>query len=511
MRLNGWAEEHKFLGRTTIFTSRTKDQINADTIPDIINGAMMRHIENRRETLYLKRYFRGDQPILQRVKKIRPDVNNRIVINNSYSIVRNGNGYFLGEPIQFTAKEQSDSDKVKSLNTYMDSENKAYEDMSLGNDASICGRGFRLIAADRPEEEDEAPFEIPTLDAEDTEVIYSTQAGHTPMLAFTHAPILSDNGNASGTEWTVYDGAFQYIYAVPGSFGSQLKRSNLTAVHPHFLKDVPIVEYPNNEWRIGDFEIVLTILDAINKLHSDRVNSVEQVVNSILVFIGCHLKTKEENEKLGNGSIADYDSLKENGAIELPNADGAKADVKYVFSQVDQNEAETLAQTLIDYVYAITGIPDRKERSNGGGDTGDAVYLRDGFQSLEIVARVKERNFKKAERVSLRMICEVLRRFSDIDLKPMQIDVKFIRNRTNNLLNKSQAATYLQKSGYFAPEDVIALIGVTDDPKQMAERGQSYRDAQAEKVVAGSKETQPGGDGQNADDSTDTQSVAAAG
>jgi Phage portal protein, SPP1 Gp6-like. len=466
-------KDHVFLGRQTLYTSRTAEQIDANSIPDIINGAMNRHIQNYRETLYLKRYFRGWHPILERAKKVRPDINNRIPINNAFAIVRNGVGYFLGEPIQYNEKSTPNSAGVKRLNDFLDSEDKSSEDMSVGNDGSICGRGFRLIAADKPEFEDEAPFELPTLDSECTEVIYSTKAGHPPVLAFTHSPILSDSGSVSGTEWTAYDSENQYRYVVPGGFGAHLQRKHL-AGEPvsHFLRDIPIVEYPNNEWRIGDFEIVLAILDAIDKLQSDRVNSVEQIVSSILVFVGCHLRTKEEKN---NGEPSDYEQLQETFTLEIPaDTNGQHADVKYVNSGVDQNEAETLAQTLMAYVYSITGIPDRKDRAGGGGDTGDAVYLRDGYQSLEIVARVKERNFRKAERRLLRMICEIIRRFNGINLRPMDIDVKFIRNRTTDLLNKSQAFANLMGTKQIAPTDGISLIGVTNDPQGMAKRGQYY-------------------------------------
>ena len=481
-------KDYVFLGRRVIYTSHTKDEINKNTIPSIVSGAMSRHLCNRGEIKYLFRYFRGYQPILDRVKLIRPDVNNRIVINNAYSIVRNATGYFLGEPIQYTAKLEDDSENVQKLNAYMDSENKSYEDMSIGNSASICGTAYRLVAVDDSGEEDEAPFEIPTLEPQNTFVIYSTEAGHEPLLGVTYSPILNDDGSVIGTNYIVYDGVYQYVYSVKG-VGSVIKPEDLAGEpKPHFLGSVPIVEYPNNEWRIGDFESVMIILNAINKLNSDRVNSVEQIVNSILVFIGCHLKTAAENKAANQGTTSDLDRLKEELAIELPSADGKTADVKYVNSNVNQNEAETLAQTLIDYVYAITGIPDRKGNASGGSsDTGDAVYLRDGYQSLEVVARVKERNFKKAERQTLRMVCKILKTFDGIDLKPMQVDVKFIRNRTNNLVNKSQALSNLHSTGVFSPEDEIQLIGVTDDPKGMAQRGQAYKDSQAEKFAAQSK------------------------
>lgn len=498
--------EHVFLGRKVIYTSRTKEQIDVNTVPVIVSGAMTRHLKNRGEIEYLFNYFRGKQPILDRRKLIRPDVNNKIVINNAYSIVRNATGYFLGEPIQYTAKEESDKDNVQKLNTYMDSENKSCEDMSVGDSASICGTGYRLVKVDESDEQDEAPFEIPTLEPWNTFVIYSTKAGHEPLLGVTYGPLLNDNGYIAGTSYTIYDGVYQYRYSVKGTGSVILPQDLIEPPKPHFLGGVPIIEYPNNEWRMGDFEVVLTILDAINKLHSDRINSVEQLVNSILVFVNCDMKSAQENQKLGKGNASDLDSLKENLAIGIKSTQNGQADIKFVNSAVNQDEAETLAQTLIDYVYAITGIPDRKTSASGGNsDTGDAVYLRDGFQSLEIVARVKERNFKKAERQTLRLICNILKRFDGMDLRPMQIDIKFIRNRTNNLVNKSQAASNLTSTDLFAPEDIISLIGVTDDPKGMAERGQTYKETQMAAAVKAANTATPGAleGGDNSDDTTD--------
>ena len=488
--------DYPFMGRETIYTSRTREQINERTIPDIINGAMQRHLKNYRESVYLKNYLRGDHPILQRTKTVRPDVNNRLAINNAITIVRNGNGYFLGEPIQFTAKKEQDSDSVQKLNDYMDSEDKSCEDMNVGDDAAITGRGFRLTATDKPAEADEAPFEIPTLESESTEVIYSTKAGHEPLLAFTHAPILDDNGNASGATYTVYDDTYQYTYAVKGGLGSQIKGTDLMEPpKAHFLGDVPIVEYANNAFRLGDFETVITILDALDKMSSDRVNDVEQIVNAILVFQGLHLKTKEENKD----GISDSKKLAETHTLEFPDDGTGSGNKKvyYVSSNLDQSQAETLQQTLMNYIYAITGIPDRNNRAGGGQDTGDAVYLRDGYQALEVVARVKERYFRKAERRTLRMVCQILKRFDNIDLRPMDIDIKFIRNRTDNLVNKSTAFATLMGTKQVAPQDGISLIGITNDPKGMAQRGQEYWDAHPESAAPPATDANAEGGGQN--------------
>ncbi|WP_281391068.1 phage portal protein [Caproicibacterium amylolyticum] len=448
----------------------------------MVSGAMIQFANNQQEIEYLYNYYKGSQPIVYREKKVRPEINNRIVINNALAIVRNANGYFLGEPIKYTSKGGSDKERsdIDSLNEYMDSEDKAANDMDVGESASVCGVGYRLVAVDEKCDEDEAPFEIPTLDARSTFVIYSTDSVKKPVLGVTFSDILDDYGNATGRVYTVYDNTYQYQYEVAG-VQTTITAKDLVNGYPkaHLLGAVPIVEYKNNQCRMGDFESVLTILDALNKLHSDRVNSVEQLVNSLLVFVNCHLKTAKEN-----GGTSDFEKMKQGMALEMTSDQQNPADVKYVNSGVNQNEAETLAQTLIDYVYAITGIPDRKAKGGGTGDTGDAVYLRDGYQSLEVVARCKQRNFKKSEKQMLRMVCKILKRFSNIDIKPMDVEVNFVRNRTNNMLNKSQTLSTLMATKVLTPTDAIELSNFTEMPNEMAKRGEEYWKQKADEAAA---------------------------
>ena len=82
----------------------------------VTNGAILRHDENNRQIAYLKKYFTGNQPILNRNKVVRPDVNNKIVINNTYSTVRNANGYFLSEAY----KQALISDLREQAQNYVD-------------------------------------------------------------------------------------------------------------------------------------------------------------------------------------------------------------------------------------------------------------------------------------------------------------------------------------------------------------------------------------------------------
>lgn len=466
-------------GRNVIYTS--SDNLDVNSVAKIVNGSMLRHEENSRQIEYLEKYFTGKQPILERSKVIRPDVNNKIVINNAYSIVRNVNGYFLGEPIKYASKYENNRTEVELLNNMIDSIDKACGDTQLGEWQSICGTAYRLVCVNEDAESKDkeiAPFSMPVLNPKYTAVIYSSEVENKPILAFTYCDILDDNGNAVGRKYTVYDKTYQYIFETKG-VNTQIKPEDLVKGYskPHMLGIVPIIEYPNNQWRLGDFETVLTILDGLNKLQSDRINSVEQLVNSILVFVNCELKDGTQNPD----KKSDLEKLKEQLAISITSNSGQPADIKFVNSQVNQNEAETLAQTLIDYVYAVTGIPDRKTRSNGGGDTGDAVYLRDGWASLEVVARIKERYFRKSEKQMLRIVCKILETFRNIKLKPMHIEPTFVRNRTNNLLNKAQAMSVLKELQFIDPIDIVTLGGISDNPIDLVKRGLSYYEQKEEK------------------------------
>ena len=71
-------------GRKVIYTFRS--DLNIDSIAKIVNGAITRHEENSRQIEHLEKYFTGNQPILKRNKVIRPNVNNKIVVNNANPI-----------------------------------------------------------------------------------------------------------------------------------------------------------------------------------------------------------------------------------------------------------------------------------------------------------------------------------------------------------------------------------------------------------------------------------------
>ena len=94
-------------GRREIFTDETK--ITAENIPLILQEAFPIHQKNRIEIEYLQKYEKGIQPILHRVKEIRPEINCRVVENHANEITTFKVGYIFGSPITFVQRASVDS------------------------------------------------------------------------------------------------------------------------------------------------------------------------------------------------------------------------------------------------------------------------------------------------------------------------------------------------------------------------------------------------------------------
>lgn len=180
-------ETRVMFGRRIIKTSVT--EITEDNVVDVLNKAMATHSINRSEIDYLWKYYRGDQPILRRKKDVRPEICNKIVENRANEIVSFKVGYLCGEPIQYVSRKGGEEivSQINALNEMMFAEDKAAQDQELVEWQMVCGTAYRLVLPDEPGEEDEAPFELYTLDPRDTFVVYSNEIGNKPVMAVKYS------------------------------------------------------------------------------------------------------------------------------------------------------------------------------------------------------------------------------------------------------------------------------------------------------------------------------------
>lgn len=123
---------------------------------------------------------------------------------------------------------------------------------------------------------------------------------------------------------------------------------------------------------------------------------------------------------------------------------------------------------MLNAIYEICGIPSRQNRNSGGGDTGQAVVLRNGWGAAEARAKSTEKLFKRSEMDFLRLVLRVCRdkpaaakEIGDLTLR--DVGINFTRNRSDAMQTKAQTLEILLRCG-INPEDAIEFSEMFNDP-----------------------------------------------
>lgn len=436
-------------GRKIAYTG--VDQITPQNVAQVLSDTIGIHNRNRTLIDYLYRYYKGDQPILYREKLVRPEVNNKVVENHALETVKFKAGQIYGEPIQYVCKKKKASEEtneqVDRLNDYLDEANADARNIQLGIYQSAVGTAYKAILREDEwtKDGDLPPFRIFIPSPQDVYIVYSSVTGK-PVLS---VQILKDEDNQ------------QYYQCYSSRQYFKIQNGAVTESGINGFGGIPIIEYPNNHDRLSDIEIAITMYDAINKYQSDRLNGVEQFVQALMKFKNCEIDEAEFVKMIKLGAV----SVKDVG-------NGTQSDVDLMTAELNQSESQVAKDDIYNNMLIVEAMPNRQ--GNTGGDTGNAVYLRNGWDFAERDAKLVEAFTKEAEKASARIILNIIRKTSmDVNISTRDFDVKITRNPTDNMLVKAQALDYLFKNKI---HPLIALItcGLFSDPQKVYEMSLPY-------------------------------------
>lgn len=468
-------EKRTLYGREVIYTDF--DEITPENVLQVLDKAMITHNRNRADIQYLYDYYKGKQPIIDRTKEYRQEICNRIIENRANEIVSFKVGYLMGEPVQYVSRltEDSDStDAINLLNDFVFAEDKAAKDKELADWFTICGTAFRMILPDPKGEEDESPFEIYTLDPRNAFVVYYSGLGNKPVMGVKY--VTHDDGEVI---FSIYTDKYYFEIVQPGTQNpSTYAQKAIVKSEGHILGDIPIIEYPANSARLGAFEIVLPLLDALNNVSSNRLDGVEQFIQSLLILKGVDIDSDE------------YNALRENGGLKVP----VEGDAYYLTQELNQTQTQTLVDYMYQTILVICGMPNR----NGGSstsDTGSAVIMRDGWSDAEARAKDTELMFKMSEKRFLRIAIRVANTLRDMELKLSAIEIRFTRRNYENIQAKAQVLTTLLANDKIHPRLAFEHCGLFVDPDLAYTQSKEYseerkKEAQEELQMFAQTETQ---------------------
>ena len=479
-------------GRREIFTD--VNEITKENISKVLGDAFSDHLLNAAEIKYLQEYERGNQPILKRVKEVRPEINNKIVENHAAEITAFKVGYVFGSPITFVQRASVDADgnngesddkKLAILNEMMFEEGKAAQDQALGKDISVCGVGYRIVLPKRIKEGVSA-FSILRLNPTTTFVVRFNDIYKRVALGVSYVK-LNDN--------TYRVGAYtdkEYFELT----GGNLTSLKVVGVMPNRVGLQPIIEYKNDDERMGCFERVISLLNALNEATSDRLNGLAQFVQAILWMNNCEIDSEQ------------MDKLKDKLGLLTKSEPGNPASVQYLTATLDQAQTQTLVDYLYGQILQIAGVPGREQST--GGNTGQAIMLSNGWQIAETHARSVEQTFTQSEREMLKVVLKILSltETSEVaDLKLSDIDIKFSRNRTDSLLVKTQGLSNMLQAGIH-PLIAITHCGLFSDPQGVWNDSKAYMGKwqyDAEEDDADAEDTLPEGGRSGGEDNQETE------
>lgn len=467
-------------GRKTIYANYTEKQLLSGNekqveakVLDILENSIEIHRFNKGETAYLIDYLYGVQDIKDKVKLTRTDINNKGVENWAWAFKDWKQAFLLGKPIQYAPLDDKANEEITLLNKYNVFEDKDQKDQELYEDLFTAGRGFRFCKPSKITEDDETPFNIVNLSNLNTEVVYSSSPEHEQLLAFVVTDkkhIVREINPETGkleqmdkyyNEYTVYTRNRKYIV------DDKLSKLRVIRKEAIIYNTHLITEYYFNRKRMGWLEIGKDIFNDINYIENLDLDDIESFVNSIMVF------TNAEVNKAG------MDAIKEYGAVSIKSTDTKKASVELLQSRLKSLDSQTYYMRKLSALHSILSVP--QANSNGeltNAETGKGFLTGQGFTSSSVRVENEEKAFRRCDRTALKVIiklCKSASKSAIKNLKISEIDIKFSRDLSDNILTKTQALINLATAN-IPPEIRNSVIGLFSDPVSVTKMQKQFEE-----------------------------------
>lgn len=422
-----------------IFTTHLSGE---EITPAIAAEFIRRHEGEQSYLSKLERYYKGRQPIFERSKEKNLS-NNKLMTNHAKYIADFSSGYLAGEPVSYA----SGTADVKPLTDALDKVKAFIQDTDLALDGAIYGRAYELIYAD-----EDANIKLAKLSPLQAFVVYGNTVEHRPVFGVYYYPVEDIHGEQTGYEGSIVtDTHIQRIYLTPAK---TLIRAD--EPEPHYFGQVPLDEIYNNGERIGDFENVLSLIDAYNILQSDRLNDKEQFVNALLVIKGQILGDTDDE------AAETYSAIKRNGVMTLDSDPGTNA--FYLTRQLDDSSVEVYKTAIVHDIHKISCVPDMSDENFAGNVSGVAMKFK--LLALEQMTKIKERYFEEGLRYRLECIANFLRFRGSAVPDTDEITITFTRSLPANLLEDAQVVSALQ--GILSQKTLLAHAPFVEDAEEEA-------------------------------------------
>ncbi len=393
---------------------------------EVLKKYLQKHNVDCARYKLLSDYYSGQHAILRKTVTDDRKPCNKLVTNFAGYIADNYTSYMVGNPVSY-----SSSDDLGSLNEVMMYNDADDTDTQIAKDINIFGKAFELLWMDAGAQvrfKAISPIDIFVIrdDTLEDNIAYGVRIYRIAKM---------DVANSIETYVEVYSSVDVATYKTDDRFTSL----TLIDCKPHYFKDVPVVEYSDK----SSFEIVMSLIDAYEKLSSAEVDDYEAFVDAIMVL---------------KGVSADDDtafSLMEKRIMCLPD-DGT---AEYLTKQVNTAQIEQIKSELVQQIHKISNCPDF---SSDAFATSSGIAMQYKLMGFTNVAKNKIRHMTFGIRRRLELIGNILAMTaSEIDFCKIQItftpalpvDMDSIVGMVNNLRGLASNKTLLSQLPFVVDVD----------------------------------------------------------
>lgn len=408
---------------------------NTGLTPDVIKSLIDSHKKEITRLDLLDSYYRSNAPIMKRRKNDPTKSNNKLVTNYARYITTMSTGYFMGIPIQIRCKDEILLDRLIAIFKYNDEPDL---NTTLATNNSKYGYSYELHYMD-----EQGRNRMAAVDPREIIYITDNTLNDEPTAAIRYFEIkdaVDDNKKIYSIE--VYTKDSILYYSMDGDSVALIDEQQ----HP--FKDIPIIRYINNADEIGDYEPVLTLIDAYDKIQSDTANDFEELTDSFLSVSGVTLEPEQALK------------LKEMKVFNFPDANGK---VEFVTKNVNDSALENFKTRLDKDIHKNSYTPNMADENFVGNSSGVSMAYK--LQGLEFLTGVKEQKFKKGLFRRVELLSNVLNIRTNQQMNFTDVEFIFTRNNPKNLVEIVEMATDL--TGIISNETQLDLLPMVDKDQEL--------------------------------------------
>lgn len=416
------------------------------------------------------------------------NVNNIVLIPNLKAIIDWKTGYVFGNPIKYAQNKSSDMDDIEYLNKYVRSSCQRAVDKEVGKWAYATGVGYYFIEPKGYDFdiETEAPYEIYCRPANTCAKVYSAFNGNKPLfdLLYTTYKELREDGTEQ--EVKVLD-----LY-LPEALYTYEKRIDKGWVQTSkqdrgLYRHLPLVEKRANTDGIGIVAMGETMQNAIDRLMSNGLDNVEDIVNEVWIYYNISLgKTPEEQSSA-------HRVAKKGGAIQaIGNNPELPPKIETITPKLSLNEVRELFSAVNTVFHSTIGVPMEMNNTNSGGTTKQGSEVANGYDNAYNRALDDINTFIVADTELLdkiMWICKNTPNNKVDNLATSEIEIKYSINLTDNIQTKAQAyGTFIQT---MPPTMALRICRLSNDPEAEGKQIEAYMAKKTQEQQNVSRETKP--------------------